>query len=372
MSDFFCPLPWIHQFVQASGTRCCCSNSTILPVRGQEFTNSDFIKDLRQQILSGQVPDSCRSCLRQESSGFVSTRQSALRDWPYTADSVPDQLLYVDFRQSNLCNFRCRTCHPAYSNQIDRELKNNPELKKFYGPAEASLEVDVDLSAVRVVSFTGGEPLLIKQHIETMESLIAQGRTDVKVLITTNVSALNPKLLDLLGQFQDIHFTLSVDAVGTPAEYIRDGTDWSVVDRNIHSFCSLGKSVSVNCTVSNYSVLTIDSLVNYVIQLKNHYPNTPIELLFSVVHNPVHLVPQALPAHLRHRAISSLEKAIECLGTFDSNPPEQIDTLKNLLNKINETRSHGLISRFVEFTETLDRTRNQTFSETFGVPLYDL
>lgn len=372
MSDFFCPLPWIHQFVQSTGIKCCCSNTTELPVDSASFASSQFIKDLRAEILNGNVPASCQGCVRQENAGFVSTRTTALKEWSYTKDTVPTELKYLDIRANNKCNFKCRSCMPLYSTQIQKELSQNIELSRYYKNVGEGVNHSFDLSNIEVLNLTGGEPLIIKEHIGILEELIRLNKQSTKILITTNGSTLNPTLLNLLGQFTDIHYTISLDSIGVTAEYIRDGTKWTQVDNNVKQFCGTNSSILINCTVSAYSILTIGNLVEYFVQLKKDFPTTPIEIMFSVVQVPSYLVPQALPLHLIQTALTSLEKSIELLKPIKTNPIEHLNTLNQLHNLLKSTTLHAQTKTFIEFTETLDRVRGQNFSTTFGVPLHDL
>lgn len=368
MPDFFCPLPWIHQFAQSTGIKCCCANTVELPVDSASFASSQFIKDLRNEILNGNVPESCRECVRQEKAGFVSTRTTALKEWAYTKDNIPTELKYLDLRTNNTCNFKCRSCMPLYSTQIQKELSQNIELSRYFKNVGESVKHSFDLSNIEVLNLTGGEPLIIKEHISILEELIKLGKQATKILITTNGSTLNPRLLNLLSQFTDIHYTISLDSIGTAAEYIRDGTKWAQVDNNVRQFCGTNSSILINCTVSTYSILTIGNLVEYFVQLKKDFPTTPLEIMFSVVQTPSYLVPQALPSHLLPVALTSLDKSIELLTPIKTNPIEHLNTLSQLQNSVRSTALHAQ-KTFVEFTKTLDRIRGQNFSTTFGVPL---
>ena len=57
--------------------------------------------------------------------------------------------------------------------------------------------------------------------------------SDIILYLTTNVSTINPRIIDKLNKFKRVYFTLSIDGVGDVAEYIRDGTIWSKVNSNI-------------------------------------------------------------------------------------------------------------------------------------------
>lgn len=367
-------MPWIHQFIQPTGVKYCCASTRELTVAPTEFANSDYLAQVKHTIKQGQVPEDCRRCVEKENMGFVNTRQLALADWNYTVDTVPDRVEYLDLRYSNQCNFSCRTCEPAYSSQISKELDNNPALLTYYKkPAprihqDMVASIDPFLHNLTKINFTGGEPLIIKENFDLLENLIAAGRTDVQLLITTNASTTNPRMLDLFRQFTDIHFTVSIDAVGPVAEYVRHGTDWNRVASNVAELVSLNHSITINCTVSSYSILDLARLVTYFVQLKNQC-RAPLEIMFSVVQDPTFLYPGALPKHLKNKAIEQLTASVAMLQAIESNPAKHLQTLIQLKSELESADVHGKTHTFVVFTNTLDGIRNQNFTSTFGEPL---
>ena len=370
MSKFFCPLPWIHRFVQTTGVKVCCSSTMQLPVSIGEFDKSPALDSIKDTIQSGQVPQSCQLCIDNELRGLTSTRQDALRDWPEYRSHAPDQVEYLDLRYNNLCNFACRTCEPSYSSIIERELENNISLKKYFNPINkldySNIVKDLRpyYTSLKRLNLTGGEPLLIKENLIILEELIAAGKTDIDLLITTNVSTVNPKMLELIKQFNNVHWTLSIDGVGATAEYIRFGSRWPIIVKNIKSILELKHSVGINTTVSAYSVLDISTLVNWFKSLKEEYPQRPFEIMFHAVQWPLHLAPQVTP--YPDRACTELEQAIRILKTIENNPAYEVDNLNNL-HKILKNSIMQYTNTFFEFTHQLDQLRQQDFYQTFNL-----
>ena len=127
---FLCDLPWKHISVHPHGvcSVCCVSNHThgqsaaanILPDGGYEkinisegipaIVNSDSFKEIRRQMVNGEVPPACKTCHDVESSGGKSKRQ---KDSFYRTDvdksTKPDGTIKVDLRNveirlGNYCN----------------------------------------------------------------------------------------------------------------------------------------------------------------------------------------------------------------------------------------------------------------------------
>lgn len=370
-TKFFCPLPWIHQFIEPSGIKYCCSSTEKLTTTPIGFFSSNYLNNVKATIRAGNIPQGCQSCIKQESNGFLNTRQLALRDWPYTVDTVPEQVEYLDLRYNNTCNFSCRTCGPEYSTQIVCENNAHPTLQKYYKANDSSTNVNIidsirSFPNIKRINFTGGEPLLIKENFDILEYLIKQDRTDIQLLITTNASVINTNMIRLFNQFKDVHWTISLDGIGSVAEYIRYGTIWPTVDRNVRKILNLRQSVSINCTVSAYSILDLSNLVKYYSDLKQEYNDQPFEIMFSVVQFPARLAPTALPIEFRDRVVDQIRSSILILEEILSNPSVYLNTLKHLQTNI-KSAILNTGEKFLQFTKDLDQVRQQNFNSTFKV-----
>lgn len=341
----------------------CCSSSTKFNVTPVEFNQSTYIAGVRAAIANGQVPADCRSCVYAESQGFSSTRTLALADWNYDASTVPSEILYLDLRHSNLCNFSCRTCEPAFSSEIARE-QGLPII--HLENTKVKTDVQNLLPTVKRINFTGGEPLLIKENIQVLERLIELGNTNCEILITTNGSVMNPKILDLVKQFTSVHWTISLDAVENQAEYIRNGTNWDKLCTNLHSIMTLNHSVGINCVISAYSILGLSNLIEFFKKLKQQYPAQPLELWFNVCESPKFLNPANLTETLKSIAFTELEQSINILKQIESNPPRSLATLMALQNSLKDVIINTN-TQFEDYTKELDSIRNQNFNSTFKI-----
>lgn len=364
MSDFWCPLPWIHQFVQTDGIKTCCQGTQIEQTSLSEFGNTQLVKEVKGHILANRVHKNCTGCAKLEQQGFPSTRTEAVEHYKnYNASNIPDKTEYLDLRYSNLCNFSCRTCEPAFSSAIVNELQSNPGMSRWYAMNNKrnsydKIVEDLDniLPSVNRINFTGGEPLLIKENLLILKKL---ANKDCRILITTNASVINPQWLDLLGEFTNVHWTISLDGIEKTAEYIRYGSKWSQVDKNIRSIIKTEHSVAFNTVLSAYSVLDIDRLVSYFIELKK-ITTSPLEHWFHLCTWPSHLSPNVLTGELNELAITKLKVAADLLSTQLDNPQASRDTLLNTIKLLNTT---GDVDNFNKFTIEVDNLRNQNFND---------
>lgn len=356
----------------------CCSSSTKLDVSPMDFYKSPYLADIKNTISKDKIPPECyQGCLRLEEQGYTSTRSLALNDWDYDIDTVPDEILYLDLRHSNLCNFSCRSCEPSFSSEIAKEIQDNRELSKYHTPTNIHLEnhksqqdIKLLLPTVKRLNFTGGEPLLIKENIAVLEELIRLDNTDCELLITTNASVINYKIVELIKHFDNVHWTISLDAVSHVAEYVRNGTIWSMLVNNIKQILSTRQSVGFNTVLSAYSVLDINNLLVFFKNLKIEYAHQPLEIWFSICKDPIFLNPVVLNDALKQTAIKQLQQAIDLLSTIEDNPKQSIQTLKSLQHNLNKCIMYASsYNTFVNYTLELDQIRNQNFEETFGVKL---
>lgn len=376
MSDVWCPLPWIHQFISTTGVKMCCSSLYEEACSPSEFEKSDELKKVKDSILNDVPHEHCKGCYEMDRQGLTSTRANALRDYPYyTKENIENsKIKYYDLRYNNLCNFSCRMCSPDFSSSIGKEVIDFPHLQKYYNnilPRKNKYEsvakdIENNLENVDRILFTGGEPLLIKDNLKILEKLNQIGNTRCEILITTNCSVMNSDWLSAVKNFKRVHWTLSLDGIEKSAEYIRNGSDWPTIVKNVNTILKLGHSVAINSTLSAYSVLDISRIVEFFIECRK-ISTGPLELWFGTCQWPRHLNPYLLSGKLADRARQEIEKAIELLSTVPDNPERSLTDLRNVLNVLNTCDEPEIIDTFVNFTKDLDLSRNQSFSKTFNL-----
>lgn len=131
-SKTFCMLPWVHLHTWPNGDAYPCCMAPPEQALGnqkdmsyQELFNCDELKQLRLDLKSEKQSDYCTRCYELEESGVESYRHWANTQWKHHFDQVESttddgtvvdiKIPYIDFRFSNLCNLKCRTCGPDLS-----------------------------------------------------------------------------------------------------------------------------------------------------------------------------------------------------------------------------------------------------------------
>ena len=287
-SSTFCALPWIHFATRPNGDMrlCCSANASgagadhevglVKTNSGQpanfgretpmEAWNSDYMKNVRTTMMSGEVPKSCTKCFEEESKGVVSKRIWETITWHHDDvdipelirqtqedGTVPEKLKYLDLRLGHTCNIKCVMCSPHDSSrwlQDHSKLMNklkDPNVtrqmqfdktqfdNKWHEKSTFWEDIHAQIPNLRQVYFAGGEPLMIKEHKQFIEEILRQGYQD-KILLRYNSNGLlvDEDLIDMWKRFRKVKFAISMDACYERDEYIRYPTDWQTVERNLH------------------------------------------------------------------------------------------------------------------------------------------
>jgi sulfatase maturation enzyme AslB (radical SAM superfamily) len=269
--EWYCPLPFKHAFVDSTGISSCCHLTRQLTSLDQWHSNTQLIQ-LQKKTLSGVAPAECNACVTQEKLQGHSLRTDSWRDYNYEKFYDTD-IDFIDYRSSNICNFKCRSCEPTFSHGIAQEIRSDTRLKKFnvvvdnktVGVDEHNREWIVDnLSSIKRLMFTGGEPTVIPGVRAMLEAIHRRQLDSLSILITTNGSFTDQFWYDITREFKNLHWTVSVDAVGSAAAVVRHGTDWSTVEYNLQWLAANAQSMDVNTVVSNLNVFQLAPLLRVI------------------------------------------------------------------------------------------------------------
>ena len=216
--ETMCMAPWVHTYLSPQTERrmCCASrepaqnfeqyidttagSGKYIPVTLEQHWNNDHMKSVRQRMLAGEVLPECEVC----NSKLLNTDVYRSYFWhlfrhkydEVLASTSPDghtTMLPVswDYRFSNLCNFKCRTCGDMLSSSWEIEQrqhgttdwsnpKNNwmkPEVRKEISKfqdtqIEAEFSTAVEEHRVEEIYWVGGEPLMYEQHWRYMKRIV--------------------------------------------------------------------------------------------------------------------------------------------------------------------------------------------------------
>jgi len=230
------------------------------PVTLDEHWNSEHMRSVRRRMMDGETLPECDVCnSKLLNTDVYRTYFNRLFGHKYldamantTADgSTTLKPVSWDYRFSNLCNFKCRTCGDMLSSSWESEqrsqnmidytnTKNNwmrPEVREQISQfqdtqIEAEFAQAVKEHRVEEIYWVGGEPLMFEQHWRYMKQIVDQGDGHrVYARYNTNLSRVDYMGInlyrDILVHLRDWQVCASLDGTGVIGEYIRTGLDYN-------------------------------------------------------------------------------------------------------------------------------------------------
>jgi radical SAM protein with 4Fe4S-binding SPASM domain len=389
-----CAVPWMHLAFEPSGKVVpCCLTSAHNYFAGDlttetidEIWNSENMKNLRKDMIEGKEPKVCNKCFDREKITGESGRVYHNKDFPEVLKNIPNitepdgtcttmDLKYWDFRFSNLCNFKCRSCGPRFSSAWVPDAKKMgwKDQDKVWNIEAVDDQTNFDflidtVHQVERIYFAGGEPLLMPEHWQILDMLVENKRFDVKVNYNTNASTLTyggKNVLDYWKQweFGKLEVWPSIDEIGERAELIRSGTVWSKVEDNLKKITALDNIIiRPGITVGAWNVNRLPEIITYLIDIgvvkeRLKYKNFFINLLEHPSHYHVHI----LPEDFRNETIDKLN---EFVSSHNKKYNTSIDHLfTHIIHELKKPWSKTDAVKFIEMTRKVDFVRSENTFE---------
>jgi radical SAM protein with 4Fe4S-binding SPASM domain len=388
IQDTFCVLPWVHLYVGTDGNvlPCCVADhqhpmGNINEHSVYNIVKSPAFNQLRKNMLAGARSKECSRCYTQEDSGLKSPRLSHNNQWKsikqdnLNKDGSLDKFdpVYLDIRLNNICNLKCRICSGYFSSAIAQEevvlFGKKESIQSSLKLQQRNLglkEIIEYVPTAEKIYFAGGEPLLTAEHYKILDALIACGNTDLEIIYNTNFTTLTyqgQSVLNLWKQFSNINIGASLDAEGAVAEYIRHGTDWSVIESNLELIKFQCPHVNFTVT-STVGLLNVDSLIK--LQQKWHISKKLDISKFSqsIIMSPDHLTVCALPVEHKQR----LERIINYHIAWckENNANGLAKQWNNVLNYMWSKDDSHYMPEFKRLTQIMDQHRNESLAEVIS------
>lgn len=396
-----CAVPWMHLAFEPSGKVIpCCLTSTHDYFAGdlneqtiEEIWNGEKMRSLRRAMVNGIEPSICNKCFDQERVTGESGRTHHARDFGSLLRDIPKitepdgtcttmELKYWDFRFSNLCNFKCRSCGPRYSSTWVPDAKKLgwiDEQDKVWNIESVNDLTNFDflkeqISHVQKIYFAGGEPLMMPEHWQILDMLVENKKFDVRISYNTNTSILTysgKNVLDYWSKWNNgrIEVWPSIDEIGERAELIRSGTVWHKVEENLKSMVKLSNIiVRPGLTIGAWNCFRLPEIITHLVEIGviksekkfgYHYNNFFINMLLQ----PKHYNVSILPNDFKKKTVEKLEKFVK-----DYNEKYSIDITDRLAHIIHDLKNVDFnpdnARDFVEMTNRLDMLRKENTWKT--------
>jgi hypothetical protein len=272
-------------------------SGSYIPLKLDQHWNSEHMRSVRRRMLAGETLPECEVCnnkllntdvyrdyfTHQFGHKLPEVYESTAHDGSTTMQPVS-----WDYRFSNLCNFKCRTCGGMLSsaweteqrqhNMIDwSDPKNNwmrPEIKQQITQfQDTQIEQEfadaVEQHRVEEVYWVGGEPLMYEQHWRYMKRIIELGDgKKVYARYNTNLSRVEYRGInlfsDILDHVRDYQICASLDGTGAIGEYIRTGLDYAQWLNNYQQAVAhrrYGRQVRIDFTLTLPGMFSIADIV---------------------------------------------------------------------------------------------------------------
>jgi len=117
----------------------------------------------------------------------------------------------------------------------------------------------------------GGEPLIMKQNQQLLDSIEKEGITDNLILqyFTNGTVMPDSDILTIWKKLRKLQLIVSVDAYGKENDYFRYGSDWKNVSTNIKKFYTYSKEydwdMSTNTLINIYNVNRLEKLHKWLL-----------------------------------------------------------------------------------------------------------
>jgi MoaA/NifB/PqqE/SkfB family radical SAM enzyme len=161
------------------------------------------------------------------------------------------------------------------------------------------------LNDIDAIKFAGGEPLLMPEVEEFVDTLIAHGQTNIRLRFITNATVFKEKWLERFNHFRAVDLLCSIDGVEDTVEYQRYPVKWETLDKNFRRYYNarLDCRLQVDLTPT-ISLLNFNGLPKFF-DWASEFPEN--ELSFGMVHHPSYLDYRLIPLKNREQTVDYLQ-----------------------------------------------------------------
>ena len=359
--DTLCLAPWVHTYLSPQTERrmCCASREpaqnfqqyidisagtgVYIPLTLEEHWNSDHMQSVRRRMMSGEILPECEVCNdKLLNTSVYRSYFNSLFGHKYTEamsnttiDGWTDMMpVSWDYRFSNLCNFKCRTCGDMLSSSWETEQQQHkmvdwhnpknhwmqPDIKKQITEfqttqIEAEFAQAVEEHRIEEVYWVGGEPLMYEQHWRYMKRIVDLGDgRNVYARYNTNLSRIDYRGInlyrDILSGIRDWQICASIDGTGRIGEYIRSGLDFDQWLKNFRQGVEHSRNrrqMRMDFTLTTPGLFEVQKIQSLAQELG-------VEVLAKVVFSfspDIIMSPLALPREILHPWVDEIKHSID-------------------------------------------------------------
>lgn len=390
-----CQLKWSHSTVfltELKTASCHRVEHNSFDLDTFNFHNTpEKLRD-RSLMLKGQWPgNGCEHCKNIEDAGGTSDRMLHLDFHGYrappevnsdlTAINVTPRQLEIYF--SNVCNLKCIYCHEQFSSQINNENSkfgpfesNGVIINGFRNlPPEYPIVMDKmfdwlenNIEHLDQLLILGGEPFIQKETVRLINFLKTKNLPNLDLVIFSNLTIKHETFkeyineLSTLTSLNQITIIGSIDCWGPGAEYLRNGLDLELFDKN---YTYLVEYTNINLVINSaLTTLSIPELPRLVDKINTWSRIRTVYWSMMKTGGRPYLHPTIFGPIVSELGFTD---SIKLFDPMDS--PEKIEYKDyfNGINKeiLNSTADPVLQSQLKTYLIELDRRRGTDYKKTF-------
>ncbi len=374
-----------------------------------EAFDSEFMKDIRKQMMNGEKPTACSRCWHDEIISIISKRQGMNEfyiqpnsgqhpnngEFDYDIDEMVKnpRLRSLDLKFNNKCNLHCLMCSSGSS---DMWVPLNTKMHNYLALQNVTKEQDLDLyiddshrqswvpeefpeslfeeikslvPQLQEIQCTGGEPFINVHFIELLKYIIDTGHAEhISLEVTTNGTKFVTEVMELLTHFRHIRMLVSVDGTKGTYDYIRAPYSYDLLLKRLKVLDEYFVSgrikgwAEISAVAMSYNMFDFQNLSTIVEDLKYEEFRVDGNINFSLhnMDNPLHI--KWLPDSLINEAINY----------YKSLPNTQEKHLSHIIAKFEgyiknnpvdkETKSYNQ-RRMKNYTVLMDKMLNRDYHD---------
>lgn len=422
LSPSFCGAKWYNATIWlGSGRTTSCHHPPAHMVSVEEVNqnykaihNTAQKKEDRRMMKAGERPPGCEYCWKIEDMGVEKVSDRIYKSKTYTdaelqkAFETPVEedidLITLEIAFDRTCQFACSYCNPAFSTTWVKDIKNNgpytglesdgrghfthvhdrdqlysytetnPYIEAFFKWWEADLH-----KTLRELRLTGGEPLMSGHTWKLLDWFKEnKNKSQTKFAINTNLGFERDVIDRFLSSIDGMEVNLytSNEAMGSHAEYIRDGLNWEQWLNNVEYILQSRKIKELNlmCTINALCLDSLDKFLDLMLYLKRKYGSKRVYYSLNILRFPSFQGPLVLSDDLLQLYNNRL-KEWQAKNAYNHLICEfehhHLDRLINYLDEVKVPHGEGFNKEkaqkdFKKFYQQYDKRRNKDFEKTFS------
>ncbi len=374
VSDSYCLAKWYEatMWLYIGHTASCHHNPThkidLDPKAPGSLHNTPIKIHERNKMRKGEKPEGCRYCWNAEDMGVVSDRvyKSQGYDTKLIATSrktdhpIP-QKLEIAFDRT--CNLACAYCEPKFSTTWANDIKkhgsydlitndrfnkdwkeqlykeeNNPYIQAFFDWWPTLQE------HLKVIRFTGGEPLLHIKFWEFMDMINEQKTYEGSLIVNSNMIHHKGQVKKFIESskfiWEDtrpdkkVEIHTSAESNMDQAEFTRDGFVRGIWQDNVRKVLETSNiELTITTAINNMSVWSYVDYLKRVNILRKDYGHHRIQINANRVFHPQFHQVQLIPLKYRIELADEIEELLPSLDCLTD-----VRTMRAINNHVNFLR----------------------------------